>query len=172
MSLYKPSEAARMLSDMTDRKVSPSTLRSWCSNNEVAPYLSDMATPEPGESRLLTDNDLAVLIRVQELRRQRLSFVEVGRKLATAPDAPTESPDAPTEAPQTALAPTMDLDAIAPLLQAISTNQIKSEQIAVLNDQMKNQASELKQVRVLVYAGLLAMVLVLIAVIILVLVLR
>jgi len=171
MPSYKPSEAARMLSDMTDRKVSPSTLRSWCSNNEVAPYLSDLATPEPGQSRLLTEHDLAVLVRVQELRRQRLSFAEIGRKLATEADAPPEPPQDVTEAPQTALAPSMSMDAIAPLLQSISDNQIKSERIAVVEDRTKQQSGELRQVRYLMYGLLAAMILVLVL-LVLVLVLR
>jgi hypothetical protein len=183
MALYKPSEAARMLSDMTDRKVSPSTLRSWCSNDEVAPYLSDLATPDPGESRLLTDNDLAVLIRVQELRRQRLSFVEVGRKLSTSPGTPPgtppESPDAPTDAPQTALAPAVDLDTFAAAIVAAidanqaqnEANQIKAERIAVVEDRTKAQGGELRQVRYLMYGLLAAMVLVLVL-LVMVLVLR
>lgn len=174
MALYKPTEAARILSERTDRKVSASTLRSWCSNDEVAPYLSDLATPDPGQARLLTDHDLAVLVRVQELRRQSLSFAEIGLKLAESPGISTEGPQEDIEAPGEAIAPAamVDTATLTPLLTALQSSQVKSEQIHVLQDGVKRHERDINQIRLILFMLLVVMVLVLVAVVLLIAVMR
>jgi DNA-binding transcriptional MerR regulator len=59
--------------------VSSSQIRNWCA--QFADYLSDQATPQPGQARMLTPTDVATLQRVQELRTEGVDYADIPEQL-------------------------------------------------------------------------------------------
>jgi hypothetical protein len=105
MQTYTVTQASRIL------KVSAATIRRWC--NEFSEHLSGIATPPPGETRILTGDDLRVLAYVNERLRLGASARIVNDDLPTAtlpalPDVVRESmmsvADTTTSPSDTALA--------------------------------------------------------------------
>ena len=75
---------------------------------------------------------------------------------------PSESPQDATAAPGEAIAPasTFDASTLAPLLTALQSSQVKSEQIHVLQDGQRRHERDINQIRILMVAVLLVLVLV------------
>jgi len=184
---YKPAEASKWLG------VSTNTIRNWCIQYDS--FLSEDATPEKGVSRKFTQRDMNIFKIINDGVNRKdnhneiaQSLIDMGEQIpkeVNAEDATPEPPQDAQDGPQQALAPSLDVGTIAPLIQALvanqvsaeqvqamaDANQIKSERIAVIEDRTKSQAGELKQVRYLMYGLLAAMILVLVL-LVLVLVLR
>lgn len=71
--------------------VSDGTIRNWAA--EFADYLSPGSqTDKPGEIRTFTQDDLAILETVAALRRQNLSYGEIGQRLATGERIEIDAP--------------------------------------------------------------------------------
>jgi hypothetical protein len=199
---YKPAEAAKWLD------VSTNTIRNWCIQYDE--FLSEDATPDKGSARKFTQRDMNIfkiindgVSRKDNHNEIAQSLIDMGDKIPKeiqpSKDTPESSPDA-QDGPQTALAPAIDLDALAPLLAAITANQasaeqlqvladatkanaeqmqtladanqIKAERIAIVEDRTKSQAGQMQQQQYLMYGILIAVLLVLIMMVVLVMVLR
>lgn len=70
---YNPTAAAAQLG------ISASSLRNWC--RDFADLLSDGASPAPGSERKLTDQDIAILLRVKDLRAQGMDTSSIQKAL-------------------------------------------------------------------------------------------
>lgn len=170
---YKIGNVAKMLD------ISTPALRKW--SIQYAEHLSPDANPGPGKARRFTENDVSLLQQIANLRStDDLSHDDILLRLdmesASLPDEAEdialESVQDAQDEPHTALTPSLDMESIAPLLAAISANQIKSEQIHALTDDVKRIDKASEQTRMILIAVLVAMILVLLTVIVLILVLR
>ena len=71
--------------------VSDATIRNWSS--EFAAYLSPGSqTAAPGEVRTFTQDDLTILETVAALRRQNLSYDDIGQRLAAGERVEIDAP--------------------------------------------------------------------------------
>lgn len=70
---YTPTEAAAIIG------VSASQVRNWCT--QFADYLSTDANPAPGQTRTLTQADVATLQRVKELRDEGIDYADIPAQL-------------------------------------------------------------------------------------------
>lgn len=76
-----PTQAAHTVTEAAAIvRVSPSQIRNWCGQFET--FLSDQATPTPGQSRILTAADVATLQRVKELRDEGVDYAAIPAQLA------------------------------------------------------------------------------------------
>jgi len=71
---YTVTEAAAIIG------VSPSQVRNWCT--QFTDYVSEQATPAPGQSRTLSTADVATLQRVKELRDEGTEYAAIPAQLA------------------------------------------------------------------------------------------
>lgn len=155
--------------------ISSPGLRKW--TETYSEFLSDGANPGPGKARRFTEEDVAFLMRVAKLRStEELSHSDIVLKLRMESLAPDEDTDAPPEppqdapdAPQQALAPSMDMDTIAPLLAAIGAQQIKSEQLHAITDDIKRIDKANDQTRMILIAVLLAVLVLVVLLVVLLL---
>jgi hypothetical protein len=76
MQTYSVTQTARIFN------VSAATIRRWCS--EFSEHLSGMASPEPGETRVLTGDDVRVLAYVRDRLTLGASIRVVNQDLPTA----------------------------------------------------------------------------------------
>lgn len=103
MRTYATSEVARMLD------VSPSTIRNYCKDARLQPYLSASATPTGNNARQLTASDVKLLSFVSASTRQRATMPAILEALQSgALDAyegiTLDTAENPPEAPTAALA--------------------------------------------------------------------
>jgi len=91
--------------------VSPSSVRNWCA--QFAQYLSSGASPAPGEERLLTGADVAILQQVAQWRAQRQGYDAILQQLA---DLSTEDLQ-----PYIEVAPTLEPAPLQPATNEILT---------------------------------------------------
>lgn len=90
MATYRPTQAAKALG------VSVSTIRNWA--NDFGEFLSEHASPAPGESRYFDDHDMAVLRAIADFRQQGLETAQVAEKLSQT-SIPTIEPAETQEHP-------------------------------------------------------------------------
>lgn len=132
---YSPTAAAGLLG------ISVSSLRTWCAQFAVA--LSDGASPGPGVERKLNDTDIAILLRVKELRAQGMPTEAIVTALhgedtaslqpyidatATATTTLAESPTAPLQQPPAQLDIIAAFSAIQTQIQTLQTTQREDHQ--------------------------------------------
>jgi DNA-binding transcriptional MerR regulator len=112
--------------------VSPSSVRNWCA--QFAAHLSSGASPAPGEERLLSPADVAILQQVAQWRAQRMGYDVILQQLA---DLSTDELQpyievAPTLEPAPLQQPTGDVTTAIQLIEAIdqrySSLQLRMEQ--------------------------------------------
>lgn len=63
--------------------VSPSSVRNWC--GQFAGHLSSGASPAPGQERLLSPADVAILQQIAQWRSQRQGYDLIAQQLAALP---------------------------------------------------------------------------------------
>jgi len=164
---FRPSDVARELN------VTTNTVRNW--TKRYNKFLSDGTRPEGRDERAFNRRDLAVLHYINQHVNEGYTHDYIAKRLpeTTFSDdeviLPPEPPQDATGRPSDALAPASALDAstLAPLLTALQSSQVKSEQIHVLqneqrrqNDDVKRHERDINQMRILMVAVLLVLVLV------------
>lgn len=126
---YSPTAAAGLLG------ISVSSLRAWCA--QFADVLSAGAAPGPGVERKLSEQDIAILLRVKDLRAQGMATEEIKATLQATDtaslqpyiDATATVPSTVVETPTEALQPAQGTMDIVAAFSAIQT-QIQALQQA------------------------------------------
>jgi len=173
---FRPSDVARELG------VTTNTVRNW--TRRYNEFLSDGTRPEGRQERAFSRRDLAVLHYVNAHVNEGYTHDYIAKRLPETTfsddevilpaDVATESPQTPQEPLHEPLQPTamVDANALAPLLTALQSNQVKGEQIHVIRDDVKRHDRDIAQLRNLVIIGLFMLALIAVLLVLLVVILR
>ena len=131
--------------------VSASQIRNWAA--QFSAHLSPAANPTPGQARMLTPNDVAILQAVKELRAAGVAYEEIPAQLPDPDQAAALQPYIdlqPTPPPPNALESTIDTNQVALLVES----RFQGIQAELLRLQQAQAASEQKQVGQITTLGL------------------